>query len=188
MKIRTVIGLTGAAAASLAGTAALAASPAGAGGNGAQPVPLDQLNAMVGELLPPGALNGDGGPNITITGDCPSFLFSAALGFDFLSANAHVNRIDPVTGPNNANAAGTAVLLADGAPTAYTGQAHAWFGTNVNPNGRQWFGSTISFSGTAADGSTVSFSTNPGGSINPTTGKGNGWGQVTVTCTPATNG
>jgi hypothetical protein len=187
MKIRTVIGLAGATAASLAGTAALAATPAGAGGNGAQPLPLDVLNGMVGgivQLAPPGSF-----PNITVTGDCPAFLFTDVLGFDFSSANAHINRIDPVTGaPNNANAEGIATLLDNGAPTAYSGQTHAWFGQNVNPNGRQWFGSTVSFTGTAADGSTISFSTNPGGSFNPTTGTGNGWGQETVTCTPATNG
>jgi hypothetical protein len=186
MKIRTLVGLSGAAAASLVGSAVLAASPAGAGGNGAQSLPLSEVNQMTGgivQLFPPGSA-----PNITVTGDCPGFLFTDILGFNFTSGNAHINRIDPVTGaPNNANVEGIAVLLDNGAPTAYSGQTHAWFGQNVNPNGRQWFGSTVSFSGTAADGSTISFSTNPGGSFNPTTGTGNGWGQETITCTPPTS-
>ena len=189
MKFRTVAGLAGATAASLLGAGALAAAPAGAGGNGAQPVPLSVLNQLTGDIVGPFSLPGTF-PNITVTGDCPSFLFSAGLGFYFTDGSAHINRgINTVNGlPNNINAQGDAYLIEGGTQTTYWGQTHAWFGQNVNPNGRQWQGSTTSFSGTAADGSTITFSTNPGGSFNPTTGTGNGWGQETVTCTPATNG
>jgi len=200
MKLRTMMGLVGATAASVVGVAGIAATPAGAGGNGAQPVPLSVVNELAGDivtLIPPGTF-----PNITVTGDCPSYLFSTSdvtngLGFFFTDGSAHMNRgINPANGlPNNINVEGDAYLVENGTQTLYWGTTHTWFGQNFNPKtGRAWQNSTTSFSGTAPDGSTITFSTNPGGSelvssdpnVPPT--PLNGWGQETVTCTPPTNG
>jgi hypothetical protein len=191
VKLRTVIGLIGAMAASFVGMAALVASPAGAAaaitgpaGNLPFPIPLFL------PLEPAGTA-----PNVKVTGNCPSWLFDPnSLALSFTSGHAVLYRGINASNdfPNGANAEGDAVLLvfdAKGDPVTriqtFMGRAHAWFGQNGNANGQSYFGETVSFSGTATDGSgsTITLTANPGG-VQPASGKpGGGWGQENLSCT-----
>ena len=138
-----------------------------------------------------------------------------AVGFVFDSGNAVFYRTtNPPPGlpSNGGNVEGTADLvtffqsdLTNPAqlPTSaldpsvvdqgYTGQAHFWFGNNINPNNtgpggknlQSYFGETIQFHGTAPDGSTITITGNPGGNISAS-GNENSWGHAKVTCTPPT--
>jgi hypothetical protein len=174
-------------AASVTGAATLSVSSAGAAP--AQQLTLAEINSMTGVILGPFSPAGTF-PNTKVTGNCPGWLFNDGIGFLFSSVNAHLYRIDPITGmPNGANAEGIATLLDNGSPTPFVGQAHVWFGQNTNANGHFYTGETVSFNGTAADGSTISFSTNPGfnmsvgGTKSPGgDGNANGWGQQNLTC------
>jgi hypothetical protein len=208
VKIRTVIGLTGAAAASLVGTAALAASPAGA-------VPGQQIGAanlseylgvpglpLFAQLVYPGE---PGLPfpthNVKVSGNCVTaapWLFSDQLGFNFIGGNGHVYQLDGGTSlaptfPGGANATGTAELVDFNNPDGsnppdfltpgqtYTGRAHVWLGQNGNAKGQLVGAETVTFSGTAPDGSTISIIANPG-STTSASGNQNGWGQENLSC------
>jgi hypothetical protein len=188
VKIKTVIGLTGATAASLVGMAGLAASPAGAAPGGpATTMPAGDLPPipLFGGFLPAGTF-----PNIKVNGNCPSWIFNPNNSFalQFLSGNAVLYRgFNAGDGfPNGGNAVGTAELLENGSPVTDTGQtfvgsSHLWFGQNANANGTSYLGETATFNGTAADGSTISFSVNPG-SITSAGGHNGGWGQQNLSC------
>jgi len=198
VKIRTVVGLTGATAASFVGLAGLAASPAGAGGNGAINLPAADLTSTLGlpapifasPFVPAGAF-----PDAKVTGNCAQgapWLFTDMLGLDFSSGNAVIYRglngvVFPFL-PNGLNAVGVATLVefpSDGATPGQTfvGPAHVWFGQNANAKGTVYAGETVSFSGTATDGSgsTISFNANPG-FIQSAGGHQGGWGQQNLSC------
>ena len=191
MKIRTVIGLTGATAASVVGMAGLAAGPAGAGGNGAVNMPAGELTGYLAtnygdpvgvpilaplvDPLQPGAMVF---PNDKMTGNCDPaamWLFQGILALDFRTGNAVVyqgqsNPIFPFL-PGGLNAIGTAELdtiqrdsqghVTGMTPTGYIGTAHAWMGQGANANGQAYGGETFTFNGTNG-GSTISFTLNPG--------------------------
>ena len=132
-----------------------------------------------------------GSPGVTVVGlaNCPSFLFAdpQPVGFEFQSGNAVLYRISDGT-PNGGNAEGIATLVDGSTLTAYAGQTHLWFGTNINPNNngttnqQAYFGETISFHGAAPDGSSITITANPGGNTSAS-GNQNGWGVLKVTCT-----
>src|SRR5579859_3070360 len=103
MKIRTAIGLAGASAASLVGMAGLVASPAGAAP--ATSMPAGQLTGYLqtnGFLQTPfgelpgvpifggqnGSFSSGGFPNIKVSGNCPTWVFSDIFVVNFLSGNA----------------------------------------------------------------------------------------------------
>ena len=191
MKFRTVIGLTGAAAASLVGVAGLAASPAGA--SPATTMPADQLSSYLGlpgvpifaPMEPAGAF-----PNVKVSGNCDQapWLFSDPLALNFLSGNSvvyqeNVNPNDPVPFfPGGLNAVGTADLIDLGSgDTGFVGATHVWVGQSGNAQGQQYGGETVTFRGTAADGSTISFSVNPG-FVQSASGHPSGWGQQNLSC------
>jgi len=204
MKLRTVVGLSGTAAASLVGSAALAASPAGA--DPGQQIGAANLSAylgvpgvpLFGQLVYPGEPGLQFTPhNVKVTGNCVSaapWLFSDQLGVNFLSGNAHVYRVDGNTPlapgfPGGLNAVGTAQLVDfnSGPPflppdgRSYTGSAHVWLGQNGNANGQVVGAESVSLSLTAPDGSTISLSTNPG-TITSASGHQSGWGQENLSC------
>jgi hypothetical protein len=158
---------------------------------------------------PTGALPPAGTPGVKVVGSCPAFLLGGnAIGFLFQSGNAVLYRIPPGAPPgvsNGANVEGISDLVyaAPGTPpsqanpngippsqtvftdSGYQGQTHLWFGTSSNANGQSTFGETISFHGSASDGSSITITANPG-STTSASGHTNGWGQLKVTCTPAT--
>lgn len=189
MKIRTVIGLTGASAASLVGMAGLAASPAGAAA--AQHTSAAGITIpLFGGFVPAGAF-----PNAKVTGNCPGWLFdsnnSFALGF--LGGDAVFQRGFNFNDgfPNGGDVRGTAEFL--GSPVTgqiFMGNAHVWFGQNSNANGQSYVGEVATFSGTATDGSTLSFTVNPGGNTpaNAKPGAGSGWGEQQLSCSFASAG
>ena len=210
MKIRTVIGLAGATAASLAGTAALAAAPAGA--DPGQQIGAANLSAYLGVPGVPlfGQLVYPGEPglmfpahNVKVSGNCVSaapWLFSDQLGLNFISGNAHVYRVNGNTPlapgfPGGLNAEGVAQLVDfnSGPPflppdgRTYTGPTHVWLGQNGNANGQVVGAETVSFSLTAPDGSTISLSTNPG-TITSASGHQSGWGQENLSCNIVSGG
>jgi hypothetical protein len=203
MRIRTVIGLTGATAASFAGMVGLAAGPASAGGNGAVNIPAADLTQTLGTPIPvfggflyPGepGLPFPVPPNVKVSGNCVAgvpWLFSDPVALNFVSGNAVLYRgTSPVNGlPNGLNAEGTATLfdLANPAAPTFTGPAHVWFGQNGNANGQSVQAATFSFSGTAADGSTLSFTENPG-TTTSASGHQSGWGQQNLSCNIVSGG
>ena len=143
------------------------------------PVPAAGIDIPIGTLPPPGA----GGP---VAADCPSSLSSAHADFLFSSGNAVF--YGPATNPatHGGNVEGIATLNVGGT-AKYTGQAHFWFGFNVNPtgNGQNYNGITVSFHGTStgADGGsiTINGSFGSGTAANPA-GNEDGWGHLKVTC------
>ena len=197
MKLRTVIGLTGATAASFVGMAGLAAGPAGAGGNGAVNLLAQDLGPIpvFGGFFYPGepGLPFTLPPNVKVSGNCVSaalWLFNDPLALQFTSGTAVLYRIDPISGqPNGLNAVGTATLIDEANPDAptFSGPAHVWFGQNVNPtaNGQSYEGATFAFSGTGPAGS-VSFTENPGAVWKahsaPGANPSSGWGQQNLNC------
>jgi hypothetical protein len=203
VKFKTVMGLTGATAASLVGLGGLAAAPAGA--NAAVQVRADQLTtylaAIYGNPFPglpvfpppptPTFTQAGGFPNVKVSGNCDavSGLFKDNFALNFVSGNAHVyrgssNDVFPFL-PGGLNATGTAQLIdADTGNTLFVGPAHVWLGQNANANGQFYAGETVSFSGTATDGSdsTISFTVNPGEIHSVGSGKMGGWGQQNLNC------
>lgn len=211
MKIRTVIGLTGAAAASFVGMAGLAAGPAGAAA--AQTMPADQLTTFLATnygnffggvpvFASPFEYPGEPGlgfpvsPNTKVSGNCltdpdAAWLFSDTLALDFQSGNAVVYRptSSPVPFPflpGGLNAEGTAALVdvTTGEPTGFVGTTHAWLGQGQNAQGEFYAGETVSFTGTSGD-STISFTVNPGevGKAHSAPGvPSSGWGQQNLSC------
>jgi hypothetical protein len=141
---------------------------------------------------------------LTISGDCPSYLFDSAVGFAFQSGNAVFYRIPPGQPPSNSNGGnveGTAdlIIATPGVPPSpenpagtppsnpvdslYQGHAHLWFGQNFNANGHSYFGETVMFQGTAPNGATIKITANPGSNTSAGPGNMSGWGKVFVTCT-----
>jgi hypothetical protein len=204
MKLRTVVGLTGATAASLVGMASLAANPAGA--DPGQQIGAANLSAylgvpgvpLFGQLIYPGEPGLQFTPNnVKVSGNCVSaapWLFTDQLGFNFVSGNAHVYQVGGGTSlaptfPGGANATGVAQLVDfnSGPPflppdgREYTGPAHVWLGQNANANGQLVGAETVSVSLTAPDGSTISLSANPG-TITSASGHQSGWGQENLSC------
>lgn len=200
MKIKTVVGLAGAsAAASCIGVVALSGSAA-YGAPAQHPPSITDVGIIYPSPDPTGELPPPGSGLITVTGDCPSYLFGNAVGFGFLSGNAVEYQL--VNGvPNGGNAEGIADLIIatpgtaptmenpNGTPptnpvnSMYKGQAHAWFGTNSNANGQSYFGETFTFQGTAPNGATISLHGNPGFNTSAGPGNQNGWGKLDITCT-----
>jgi hypothetical protein len=210
VKLRTVIGLTGAAAASFVGMAGLAAGPAGAAP--ATTMPAANLTAFLGVPVPIFAspftdpTAGPTFPDVKMTGNCEAapWLFAGTsngpptLWLDFQSGNAVVYRpnSNPVFQflPGGLNAVGEAKLVmltgfTDSGPTfgdtGFAGPAHVWLGQNANGNGQMYLGETVTFSGTAPDGSTISFTANPG-FVQSASGHQSGWGQQNLSCNIAT--
>ena len=208
MKIRTIIGLTGAAAASLVGTAALAASPAGA--DPATTMDASGLSAylgipgvpLFGQLVYPGEPGLPFNPtNVKVNGNCVQaapWLFTDPLALNFTSGNAVVykpNGGTPIAPsfPGGLNAVGTATLVDLANPDQsnppdfatpigpFSGKTHVWIGQNANANGQQVGAETVSFTMTAPDGSTISLSTNPGFTTSAS-GHQSGWGQENLSC------
>jgi hypothetical protein len=211
VKIRTVIGLAGATAASLVGMAGLAAVPAGAGGNGAVNMPASQLTNYLQtnypypfpgvvvftplidpSTLPPGTLP----PNFKVSGDCETvapWLFTDSfnsppyLALNFTSGNAVVYQTSssplfPL--PGGLNAVGTADLIdLNTGDTFFSGPTHVWLGQGANVNGEFYAGETVSFSGTY-NGHTINITVNPGEiqSAGQNGGHFGGWGQQNVSC------
>jgi len=160
----------------LSGPAAVAAP--------AQTMPAATMPPIYPSPLPNGAIP-ESGPGVKIVGNCPAWLFSDPIGFQFTSGNAVLYRIPPGAPPgvsNGANAEGQATLMDGANPTTYSGHTHLWFGQNSNPTGKAqgYFGETISFNGSGPGGS-ISITANPGFSSSAS-GNLNQWGQVKVTC------
>ena len=202
MKIRTVIGLTGATAASLVGAAGLAASPAGA--DAAQTMPAADLSSTLGlPAIPvfasPFTYPGEPAPafvapNTKVSGNCltaASWLFTDFVGLNFVTGNAVVYQLNsnptipnfPPGLPGGLNAEGTAQLFDfnTGQTTTFVGPAHLWMGQNSNANGQYRVAQTVSFTGTDLAGSTISFSVNPG-ETHSASGHNSGWGQQNLNC------
>ena len=201
MKVRTVIGLSGATAASLIGAAGLAATPAGAGGNGAINMPAANLSSYLGVpgvplfagFVYPGEPGAFVPPNVKVNGNCVDaapWLFTDSFGLNFVSGNAVVYRVNGNTPlapgfPGGLNAEGVAQLVDFSGPgdgQIYTGPAHVWLGQNGNAQGQVVGAQTVSFSGTAPDGSTISFTVNPGTTTAAHMNHQNGWGQQNLSC------
>ena len=196
MKLRTVIAIGSATAASLLGVVSFAASPASAAA--AQTMPAADLTGFLGIPVPVFASPfSEAGtfPNVKVTGNCSDapWLFSDILGLDFQSGNAVVYRgpsgpVFPFL-PDGLNAVGVAVLDASSTgphgfgPTEFVGPAHVWLGQGANAKGQIYAGETVSFTGTASDGSgsTISFTANPGFVVSAGGHQG-GWGQQNLTC------
>lgn len=122
-----------------------------------------------------------------IVGNCPAFLFSDPVGFQFTSGNAVIYRIvslNPLN-INGGNAEGNADLvdLTTGLPSGYQGHTHFWFGQNINPTGNSQFyiGDTLTFQGTGPGNSSITITGSGGGTISAS-GHGSGWGHLKVTC------
>jgi hypothetical protein len=129
VRIRAVVGLGGAMAASVVGVVSLSTTTTTIAAAPAQQTPAQEL----GPITVPGFLPAGTFPNIKVTGNCPQWLFSDAIGFLFTSGNAHFHWIDRTTGqPNGGNVEGIAKLLDNGNSTAFSGQTHAWFGQSSN--------------------------------------------------------
>ena len=205
MKIRTVIGLTGATAASCVVGAIALSAPAAYGAPAVHP-PATDLPVIYPSPDPTGELPPPGSPGLTVTGNCPSYLFGNAVGFEFQGGNAVFYRIPPGQPPGNSNGGnveGTADLMIatpgvppsesnQGTPpsnpvdSGYSGHTHLWFGTNSNANGQSYFGETISFQGTAPNGATIKLTANPGSNTS-VSGNTNDWGKLDITCTGTPN-
>jgi len=198
MKVKTIVGLASSGALACLGVVGLSGSAAY--GAPAQHPPSASYLPIIypapdntGELPP-----ADSGI-LTVTGDCPSYLFDSAVGLMFDSGNAVFYRIPPGQPPSNSNGGnveGTADLMiatpgspdgstppSDPVDSLYTGHAHLWFGSNSNVNGHSYFGETILFQGTAPNGATIKLTANPGFNQSAGPENQNGWGKVFVTCT-----
>ena len=205
MRTKMLLGLTSSGALACLGAMGLSA-PAAFGAPAVHPPSATDLPVIypapdqTGELPP-----ADSGI-LTVSGDCPSYLFDSAIGLAFQSGNATFYRIPPGAPPgaaNGGNAEGIADLViatpgTDPTPenpdgtlpsnpvdSLYSGQTHLWFGQNANANGQSYFGETIMFQGTAPNGATIKLTANPGFNTSAGPGNQNGWGKVFVTCTGA---
>ena len=184
MKIRTVIGLAGATAASLVGVAGLAASPAGAGGNGAVNMPAANLTGFLAAnygspfagvpIFATPFMNPETQqvfPNTKVSGNCDAapWLWSDLLGLNFTSGNAVAYKPNSTAGlsipnlppvfPGGLNAEGTAHLIdlgTDGLGTTDTGFVGS---------AHIWMGENANANGQYVAAQTVSFS-----GTDPTTG------------------
>ena len=179
MKIRTVIGLTGATAASLVGAAGLAASPAGADGNGALNMSASQLTGYLatnyGSPFPgvpifatPFTYPGEPAPalvfpNTKVSGNCnmAPWLWSDLLALNFTSGNAVAYKLNSTAGasipfippvfPGGLNAVGNAELI-DLGPD---GMADT--DTGFSGPAHLWMGENANASGQYVAAQTVSF-------------------------------
>lgn len=189
MKTQTLIRSAGACALACGslGLAASAASGAGASTGSVAGLTIP-FGGSIQQIIAEGGAKG-----ISVSAGCPQWVSDDSLGLAFQSGNG-VNYKPGDPGPNG-NAEGDAVLWdfsandGPGASTGYQGHAHAWVGTNVNPNAangnmQAWSNQTTSFDGTDPGGDSISISVSAGGGTSAT-GTMSGWVHIKVTCTPA---
>jgi hypothetical protein len=201
--MKMLLGLTSSGALACLGVVGLS-GPAAYGAPAQHPPSAADLPVIYPSPNPTGELPPADSGILTVTGNCPSYLFDSAIGFAFQSGHAVSYQIPPGAPPgvsNGANAEGTADLIIatpgvppssenpNGTPPSnpvdslYSGQTHLWFGSNSNANGQSYFGETFMFQGTAPNGATIKITGNPGFNTSAGPGNLNGWGKVFVTCT-----
>ena len=200
---RVIIRLAGAGAVACLGALGLS-TPAAFGAAAQHPPSAGDLPVIYPSPDPTGLLPPPGSGGVTVTGNCPSYLFSGAVGFAFQSGNAVFYQVPAGQTPSSANGGnveGTADLMIatpgvppsmdnpNGTPPSnpvdslYEGHTHLWFGQNSNANGHSYFGETISFQGTAPNGATIKLTANPGFNVSAGPQNQSGWGKLSITCT-----